>query len=290
MSESYPPGVSMSRLFRQKLHFPEFLTRIAGTRWAVLVLFLALHILYTVLVFAYLRHWPALKSLQSATGDLIHPTLVYNLLAILILAGVVMLWLGRLRPADIGLVKSQLPVAIGLTGAFWLAVQAGMLLSANVFDRPLQLQPTAPEFGIGYLIGGFFAQLLGNALYEEIAFRGFLLPQIFIKLRQRSTLSPPRILALAVILSQLCFALIHLPMLLNKDEALLLPLVWIFLGGIFLALLYLRTGNLWLVVGLHTLVNTPTPFQHTGFPPQAMVVALILLTLYFWRPQGRSTG
>lgn len=86
-----------------------------------------------------------------------------------------------------------------------------------------------------------------------------------------------------MIVSQLFFALIHLPMLVNKGGNILLPLLWTVLGGIFLAVLYLRTENLLLVVGLHALMNKPTLLIHPSFPPQIVIAAFMILLLLCWQ-------
>lgn len=102
------------------------------------------------------------------------------------------------------------------------------------------------------------AQLFGNALYEEVAFRGFLLPQFFRRFRR---LGPAAAFVLAPLLSQLLFALAHVPNRLWVTG--LVPanlpgsLIPLFVLGLYFALVYLLTDNLFAVVGLHSLINVP---------------------------------
>nr|WP_240955921.1 CPBP family intramembrane glutamic endopeptidase [Wenzhouxiangella sp. XN79A] len=102
--------------------------------------------------------------------------------------------------------------------------------------------------------------LLGTALFEESFFRGFLLPQLYLRL---GVIASERMrLAAAVVISALVFSPWHLPtLLINQDlepTALFAQLVNLFGAGVLLAVLYLRTGNLWVTMAVHALVNAPT--------------------------------
>ncbi len=52
--------------------------------------------------------------------------------------------------------------------------------------------------------------------------------------------------------------------------------------GVLFALVYLRTGNLFLAVGLHTLHNTPTMLFARVVGYEIPLVVLELLLLIFW--------
>ena len=89
-----------------------------------------------------------------------------------------------------------------------------------------------------------------TALWEETAFRGFLLPQLYLKL------SGHRWVRLwgALLLSQIVFAAAHIPAHVMIRHLTGLPLLRMLLlqgfAGILLGLLYLRTRNLWIAIGI----------------------------------------
>lgn len=193
-------------------------------------------------------------TLASATGGFISGSLVASLVFIGVLVGVVILRMGGLHLRDVGIIPRDIPRAALWIAGIWVAAQviqlaAGLLVHGKVELRPEWANPAA-------LLGIFLAQLFGNALFEEIAYRGFLFPQIYLRLPT----SRGR-LALALLVSQSMFALAHIP---NRiylgmtpteialDQAILLGC------GVLYALVYLRTRNLFIVVGIHALGNAPT--------------------------------
>lgn len=269
----------------------EFLDKSQPVQPSVIILFLVLHIAFTLAVFHLFLNTEALNDLRRGSAGLLQPTLILNWLAMLLIVLGLFFMIGRLRPVDVGLNIAQLWQAAGITAAIWIIVQLILWTAGAIAGQQLDVRPTPPGIEATYLVGIFLAQLLGNALYEEIAFRGFLLPQFFIRFRKKDSKAP---LLRAILASQFIFALVHIPMLLSRGGNHWVSLTWIFAGGIFLALLYIRTENLFLTIGLHTLINAPTPFASTGFPPQSIVVVFILIILWYWprfsTAKGQQTG
>ena len=123
-----------------------------------------------------------------------------------------------------------------------------------------------------------------NALIEEAGWRGFLLPQLYLRLSTR--MDTRRRLILAMFGAQVLFALMHIPnRLLDQRLALdelLLSLAFVFVLGVFFAGIYLRTGNLFLAIGVHALFNTPTVLFTPVLPSQVILGALTILVLVAW--------
>ena len=96
-------------------------------------------------------------------------------------------------------------------------------------------------------------------------------------------------LAIAIAISQSLFALIHVPILLSGDMSRIAAFSQspaIFVAGSAFAILYARSDNLLLCVGIHALANKPTLLVTDRFdlPDNlvfAMVMCLILAAL--WR-------
>lgn len=121
-----------------------------------------------------------------------------------------------------------------------------------------------------------------------MTFRGFLLPQCYFQLRGLELRPRTRVLV-ALLVSQLLFALYHIPVMSSTGVSpiqLPLALLPILLVGLLLAVVYLRTSNLFLAVGLHALNDAPTVL----FPPTFLsndllgliTVLVFALLLLFW--------
>jgi CAAX protease family protein len=93
--------------------------------------------------------------------------------------------------------------------------------------------------------------------------------------------------ALAIAVSQLLFALYHLPNLVlgnsgkvgtaPADIAVQLGLDLVF--GVVFAALYLRTGNLFLVIGIHTLQDAGASLVAAPINPSLVIVILAVILL-----------
>jgi len=125
-----------------------------------------------------------------------------------------------------------------------IAILAGMTLmplalsitaitkATTIAFHPLTLQVLTKQVGLGFLIGS------STALAEELVFRGFLLSTLCTRFRP--------VIALGI--SSLLFGVLHLP---GGGGYQFSDLLWLIFAGIFLGLLYLRTGSLWFSIGAH---------------------------------------
>lgn len=230
----------------------------------------------------------ALRRLQASTDGWIAATLVTTLVI-----GLGQLALvfgpGRQRPRDVGWRASALPMAVAATLVAWLAMNASTLVASLATGAPLQWQAGWVQGGV--LPGALIAQLAGTALMEETVFRGWLWPQIALRLSRRLSASTAWIVALLA--SQGLFALLHIPVRLAGGASMgevATMVLGLFLVGIVFALLYAATRNLFFVVGLHALGNAPTLLAEPQGPAPTLVmlgVAVVIATLWAWRRHRR---
>lgn len=213
--------------------------------WGFVGLFLVAHAAWSIAV--NLGFQARLPGLDTLTANLIG-------LGLLVLG--LLFAVGRLRPGDVGLRVRDVGRGLAFTASYFGLLQLALLAFAGLSG----VEVVNLWAGVGALTAGYLllAQLVGNALYEEVAFRGFLLPQLFLKFRR---LGAAAAIVLAVLASQALFALAHVPNRLwvtglgaAELPGALLPL---FLLGLYFALLYLLTANLSAVVGVHALINEP---------------------------------
>ena len=183
--------------------------------------------------------------------------------------------LGRLRPPDVGVVRSKLPEGILVTSAVWLLDQTIAAVSA-ILTTPTTIAHTWTTNGWQGTLLWTAVMFLGAALYEEIAFRGFLFPQLYLKFRGSHRVR----LWTAVFVSQFLFAIGHVPAHLMirhlSGRGLWTTVILQGLIGVVLLLLYLRTRNLWITVGIHGLVNAPTPLLVGTVGSAPFLIALLI--------------
>jgi membrane protease YdiL (CAAX protease family) len=220
-----------------------------------------------------------------------HPTegLVYRILglnALLIVGQVVgvLLWYEKLSLQDIGIVWGKLPLAMLLWVGLWLLVQGIELVAGLLIRGNAEIDPAWSGGGLA-IMALLVGHLLGTALYEEMAFRGFLLRQCFLSLHRWTKNRQVLSVALAILVSQLAFTLLHVPWKLltqGWSANMMGELSGVLLTGIIYSLLYLRTDNLFLVMGVHALGNAPTSLiaPTIGTPNLLLLFTVVIWTLW----------
>lgn len=223
-----------------------------------------------------------LRTLERATRGVITTEFVLSLAAIAALLLLIPL-VSRIKLDDVGLNRDYLGRGIGVVAMIWGAAQVLGVLPRVVANRPVLLD-RGFEFGPRGEMAGQFLTALGNATFEEIAFRGFLLVQLYL-LFNRENQGEVAGSGWAAIVTAVVANLAMLPRTVPypslefaaTDQAILL------LGGLFLCWLYLRTRNLFFVIGVHALFIAPSPVvagpRGGGDWYQPLVIA-ILATLW----------
>jgi membrane protease YdiL (CAAX protease family) len=260
--------------------------RTREVNWLVIALFLGVSSGLLVLV-SVLRHFPPLRQILAGPSWRSN-LLVFAVLLIVAVFGVIF-GLGRLRPTDVGLRRDKFREGVMVTVAVWSLMQIIEIVGDVVTSGPVTIAPSWTRNGIGSTLAWTGVMFLGTALYEEIAYRGFLFPQLYLKIRGTHHAR----LWIALILSQAVFAASHIPAhvaLRNlSGSALWTTVVLQGIIGALLVLLYLRTRNLWISIGIHGLANAPTPLVAgaSGFE----TFLIILVIGWPWiarRPQHRG--
>jgi membrane protease YdiL (CAAX protease family) len=218
-----------------------------------------------------------LNPLERATGRLVSQTLVANLVLLAVVL-LIICGLGKLRLVDVGLRWSQLGAGATVTATTWLLMQLAGLTSA-LLTGTVALAPTCAQFGVLAVLGALLAQLCGNALVEEVSWRGFALPQPYGQLARRAWWR-------AMPAAQPAGKRDDRP----GPAARPAP-SWLDGGGLRSAVF--AAGNLFVAVGLHALLNTPTLlFAGSDIPPMVMLllVAVALLVWPQWRRENASAA
>jgi hypothetical protein len=227
-----------------------------------------------------------LRPIVEPTGRGLHPTLLVYVPFLAVVVWGLIFRAGRLRPRDVGLVRSHVTLGAGVTAATWLLMQATGVVVLLLEGRPVVVHGYWTTVGALAILGGLVGQLLGNALFEEVVYRGFLMVQLAKAFERRLSGRAARwAFALALLVSQSVFALVHVPGRLAEGVppgALLGAVAVPFLFGVLFVLVYYRTGNLFVAIGLHALVNTPVTLVDAGPVLLVPLLGVFLGILLLW--------
>jgi hypothetical protein len=257
-----------------------------GIREVSLVLLIAapaLDVLFTRIYLRFLQD--PLNLLQNATRGILSPLLVLNALKLLFVVVGLIIWICRLRKKDLGLQKANLHPALLFVPSLWFAMQGILALMALSRPEGVRIMQDWYQLGPLPLIADFTAMLLGTALFTEITYRGFLLPQVYLKLERYVRLPSREILLIALVLSVALYVVLLVPAWIqthvigvhlagNAASAMLIGLVN--------AMLYLRTNNLYLNVGLFAIWHRPLLVVEPIIPYQFILLPLICILIVVW--------
>ena len=228
------------------------------------------------------RWFPPMRWLGHATGGIVDGTLVAGVTLLAIVVVGLLFGVARLRPRDVGLDPRRLWPALGFLIAAWGAIQLLLVLILPLCGQRIGLGSQWTADGWRGAVGEWLGQLLGNCPYEEVFFRGFLLPQCgLVAMRWMPTARPGTLVAAALLSSQGLFALGHVFLNLHLPQGQWLLLAQ-FVFGIVFALVYLRTGNLFLAMALHVLINNPAPLLEDSLPGPGAAGSIVLAGTFVW--------
>ena len=218
------------------------------------------------------------------------PNLVAGL-AILLLTFILIYWPSKLTLSDIGLRRSGLKPSLIAVLMIWGVLQLAALLATLIASDGIALNPIWTK-GVYSGIGRFVSQLFGTAPAEESLFRGILLVQVFLMLSKKRPLETRRMIALAMFISAIAFAVPHMPnRIINESysgiASVLLDQSGLILAGLIFAWIYLSTGNLWFSIGLHALINAPSPLLASPLEGYYQMILLFGVFVPFLVPRLR---
>ena len=237
-----------------------------------------------------------LRVVVRSTCGLVQPVLLTNAVSGVLVVGGLIFCTGRLRWGDVGLSRNKLLPALGLIALAWIILQLWLVGYAVLEGQPLAQHEqwvARPARTAGKMIGCF----VGTGLYEETVFRGFLLSQLWVKFNAALGNRSRSALVAALIVSQAVFALGHIPSHWHRGTSAAdypATMLVLFLYGVLFSLVYLRSGNLLVAVGIHGLINAPGTL--VASPGEAaeliflVIVWLVLSTLFRWLRGRRGSG
>lgn len=260
-----------------------FFDSLKSARPAALVLFVVLHLGLKAVFFSLPYYTQVARPVEVLTGGLISPIVLAGLIELVVLVAVVMLWFGGLRPRDLGIRGQHLLNAALVALLVWGGVQSLLsgLGASGYFDAALN---PALALGPGRFGAKILEATLGSAFIEEVMYRGFLVPQLYLLARTWTSSRTIRA-TVAIGLPQLYFGLNHLPAAFRMHLPTAEAAIYIFhvvLVGLLFTALYLRTGNLFVAVVAHAMVNDPAPLFVAGPDPAIIALVGVCVLLLAW--------
>lgn len=252
---------------------------IRETSWRIIVLFIALEVLLSTLINLVIFPSGILSVFREITFGLINETLMANLLLLAMLVYLMIIRLGGLSWMDLGIRRNRLAAGIAATLVLWLAKEAINVAVSLLRTGNVNWSGIWNADGMPVILGMLLGQVFGNALFEEITFRGFLIPQIGKKIPAGKWCT-----AIAVLASQTLFGLIHIPNRLYSGVAPEQMLFSIFMPavlGVFFSLIYIVTDNLFFAIGVHTLNNIPMNVT-AGLDQFFLNIFVTIIILVIW--------
>jgi membrane protease YdiL (CAAX protease family) len=223
--------------------------------WAAVLAFAG-----AVLALGALTAHPALlggaaRALREASAGWLAPDLLTGTLHLAVIVGGVALLGARLRAADVGLTRTGWGAgALTLLGVG--ALFAALLLAGAAGPDALRVYPGLAPWGAPGL-AGLALGALAMAAFTETAFRGFLFPQLYLKLGGDG--AGGGALWGGILASSAIAAAWYAPALAfthhKAGASFWLHLAGFAASGIFLCFFYLRTGNLYVVIAGHALIS-----------------------------------
>jgi uncharacterized protein len=231
------------------------------------------------------------RPVAEATHGLVMPVSLAAAVQMAVLVCGVMILVGRLRWRDLGITAGGVRNACLVVALLWGLVHLATALEGLRSCCSLSAGPVlraATPVAMGRLLDAFW----GSGFIEEVMYRGFLMPQVYLIARSLGV-SAPRALVLAVVGTQVYFGLNHIPaasrMHMDVGRAAIYVVHAALVGGLFAAL-YLRTGNLFVAVGAHALINNPATLYVGGLDPALFALIGVCVLLLTWPVLHRAFG
>jgi uncharacterized protein len=252
--------------------------------WKVVALFVVLHGILLAIFFTRAFQANVSRPVHLATDGLVTHVLLTNIIDLVVLIGIVAMWMGGLRLRDLGLTWGHTLNALIVGLWLWAFAQAATVF-AGLADGALTLTPSLAHMTEPSTVGKPLEATFGAGLREEVQYRGFLLPQLFLLLATWTRFNPIQRLLIAVAASQTLFGVNHIPagLAMGMDTPTLIAyVVQVALTGCFFAAFYLRTGNLLVAVVVHALLNQPMSLFISFLDPSFVILVCSCVLLLIW--------
>lgn len=265
------------------LESPRVYTRIKEASFLLLLLVLFSDVTFNWLYVNFLKDAFSVPALY--TEGILDSTFILNLVKTAFIVTGVIFWIGTFRMRHLGLKSNNFKAGLLSLFFLWALLQIvqvtyGLLTSSNV--------GTVTEWdqaGPIPIISGFLLFAIGKAFFDETVYRGFLMPQMHLKCQKYLKLDSRITLGIAIIASQSIYLIIQVPLIseyLTTGINTTLILSSLFVLSIVNSLVYLRTKNLFIAIGIHVLWFHPVFIATATLPHVFILLLLSAGFIYLW--------
>lgn len=251
-------------------------------KWVLLIVLLSIATVPTLmnLPFSFHSYIPSLnKQLYEVGVTLLIYVTWLSLLYLLIKKD-------GLRLKHLSLTGSEIRKGLVISLAAFIAVNAALVLRTLLMEESLVV---AEKFSsltrASKTLGLFTFNIFTGAFLEEVLCRAYVIPQVYLLLRNKIKHKATALL-LALLLTQLLFALAHLPRdvfrfdldfgtIIGKQSELLM-------SGLILSLVYLRTRNVFFLAIFHAFMNYGLPITGTEADFKLFYMLTAFSLALFW--------
>lgn len=194
----------------------------------------------------------------------------------------------KLSLKELGLEKSKLRNGVVVNISLFLILQLYGLLYSYFTLGKFVISEGFTEWTI--IVGSYLQYIFGVALFEEVAFRGFLIPQVFIRLKSNGSFR----MLVTLIISQFLFSIVHIPIRLVSGVnflELVMSLVSVFVIGLIFSFIYLLTENLFIAMGIHAIWDLTMNNAISIFTSKYAIIVILIFSfmlLYISVTRNRS--
>jgi membrane protease YdiL (CAAX protease family) len=214
------------------------------------------------------------SSIQSITGNIINVPFLVSILSIFLFQFIYFHLVLRIEISSL-ILLNKMKMTL-LLGGIFIACMVGLEFFSDTgcaTDSPYN------NTGLGIIL-----ELSALAYVEEIIFRGFLFMMLYEFLKNQFPQVSKKVWGFSmVILSSILFALVHVPFYSKGNEDFhWLLLLFPFLMGILLNIVYLNTRNLFVCILLHFAINyrfIHFPLTNTGLSLSFALFILVFIIL-----------
>ncbi len=219
------------------------------------------------------------------TNGIVDSLVILRLLKTAFVVFGVVFWIGGFRARHLGLGWKNFKKGLLVTFFLWAMLQIVQVTYGALTSSQLENWRVWDQTGSLKIVSGFVLYAIGKALFDEIIYRGLFLPQLHLKCRRYIKLDDRITLALAIVISQSIYLIVQLPLislLMTTDISSALTLTSLFFLSILNSLIYLRTRNLYITIGLHALWFHPIFVAAPSVPHTFVLVLLAIGFILIW--------
>ncbi len=219
------------------------------------------------------------------TRNLVQPLFLLSFLKGLFIVAGIVFWIGRFNAKELGIQAKNLKMGILSTFFLWALIQIALIGWSSLQDQGIVFLNSEGLRDTLILAGSFLLFAVTKAFFDEVVYRALLISQVYFKIERYVDLPARAALVFAVIISQSIYLIIQMPLINAIDTqeiGMLYTILTLLFVSVFNALIYLRTRNLYVSIGIHTLWYYPVFVVEAPMPHYFILAVFVIGLIVIW--------